>query len=179
MEWIYDALPNHVKDGEFHKVWVEADVPLPEAPTVEGKVVPEDATQEPDYNEAEHIAAQEVVRGDELDDKREWAQVKSVSRSRHDGQEMHGRSALRQDDINTVAFENGESHDRDPEDVYKVRVFQVHVEYIRVGDKVLMPDNTTWCTIKEKSHIYTFMEDGFMTPRAGEMCSVRRTGSDS
>ena len=40
LDWIYDSLPNHVTDGEFHKVWVEADVPLPEAPTVEGKVAP-------------------------------------------------------------------------------------------------------------------------------------------
>jgi hypothetical protein len=39
LQWVYDMLPDHVGEGEYQVVWVEADVPLPETPLVEGKVV--------------------------------------------------------------------------------------------------------------------------------------------
>lgn len=39
LDWLYDTLCADVGEGEYHSVWVEADVPLPETPTVEGKVV--------------------------------------------------------------------------------------------------------------------------------------------
>lgn len=38
-DWLADCLPNHVRDGDWHRVWIEADVPLPPEPsTVEGEV---------------------------------------------------------------------------------------------------------------------------------------------
>ncbi len=34
VDWLPDCLPNHIRDGDWHRVWVEADVPLPPDPPV-------------------------------------------------------------------------------------------------------------------------------------------------
>lgn len=38
-EYLADGLPEHVKDGGYHVVYVEADVPLPSNAVVPGTVV--------------------------------------------------------------------------------------------------------------------------------------------
>lgn len=127
------------------------------------------------------VKSGDIVVGDQMwDDDAGWFTVTKVERARADGSPFPEGGALRKDDRVSFTFAGLDSplmHEAGYP--HLVRVVDLEFDEIAIGDRVLMPDDETWCTVGEKKHDMLLWETGFAKMEPGETKITRLTGERS